>query len=442
MNIAVVGSGISGLVCAYLLSRDHELTVFEAGDHVGGHTNTVEVERKHGRYAIDTGFIVFNRSNYPNFTRLLDRLGVESQKTSMSFSVRCEATGVEYNGTSLNALFAQRRNLLRPSFWRMVGDILRFGREAPRILEERDDAFTVADYRATSSLGEEFFRHYLVPLGSALWSCPASRFYRFPMRFVVEFLDNHAMLQVGGRPEWRVIRGGSHRYVEALTREFRDRIRLRSPVRSVRRSAGAAHVAWLDGGRERLDAFDHVIFACHSDQALALVADPSDAEREILGAFPYGRNDVALHTDTSILPRRRPAWASWNYNLRADSEAAATATYNMNILQGLDAPEVFCVTLNEEKRIDPAKVLRRFVYHHPFFTTGRSRAQARHRELIDTNRTSYCGAYWGYGFHEDGVNSALAVCRALGKDLSSAALSEAREGAPGLLAGQTCGVHG
>jgi len=411
MRIAIVGTGISGLVAAHLLAGDHELTIFEARDRIGGHTHTVDVDAADGAVAVDTGFIVYNEMNYPNFTTLLDRLGVATHETAMSFSVRCDRTGLEYNGTSFNRLFAQRRNLLRPRFHRMIREILRFHREAPDVLEDDSDV-TVAEYIDRRRYHEAFAREYLLPMGSALWSCPLDTFERFPIRFVVEFFRNHGMLAVSGRPQWRVVTGGSSRYVERLIAGFRDRIRTSTPVRSIRRAADAVSVA-TDAGTER---FDHVILACHSDQALRMLADPTGVESDVLGAIPYQSNDVVLHTDTSLLPRRRRAWASWNYRLPERARDAATVTYNMSMLQGLGAPSTYCVSLNQGGVADRA-TLGRYDYAHPIYTLDRESAQRRHDELIGANRTSYCGAYWGYGFHEDGVNSALAVGAAFGKSL-------------------------
>jgi predicted NAD/FAD-binding protein len=416
MRIAIVGSGISGLVAAYLLHTVHDVTVFESNDYIGGHTNTIDVELSGERHAIDTGFIVFNERNYPNFIELIDQLGVASQPSSMSFSVRCDRTGLEYNGTSLNRLFAQRSNLLRPRFHRMIRDILRFGREARSVLERDDHRMTVDEYLAERDYGEAFVEQYLVPMGASIWSCPPRTFRQFPIRFVVEFFNNHAMLDVGGRPTWRVIRGGSRTYVKAITRGFRDRIRLSSPIETVRRFEDRVDVS-VRGGEK--DSFDHVILACHSDQALATLADPSDTEREVLDAFPYQRNAAVLHTDTRLLPKRKLAWASWNYHIPRDEPNGATITYNMNILQSLRSSQVFCVTLNETESIDSARIIGRYSYDHPIYTQRRSEAQRRHAKLINANRTSFCGAYWGYGFHEDGVNSALAVCRAFGRELAA-----------------------
>jgi predicted NAD/FAD-binding protein len=353
--------------------------------------------------------------NYPNFTRILDALGVETQPTSMSFSVRCDRTGIEYNGTSLNRLFAQRRNLFRPSFHRMIRDILRFNREAKALLATGGDETTIGEFLDRGDYGEGFRDRYLVPMGSSLWSCPPGTFLEFPIRFVAEFFDHHKLLDLRGRPQWRVVAGGSSRYVERLIAGFVDRIETGTPVRSVRRTPDAVLVTPATGEPR---PFDHVIFACHSDQALATLDEPTATESELLGAFPYQANEAVLHTDPSVLPRKRRAWASWNFLVRADAREASTITYNMNILQGIRSRHVFNVTLNQTDAIDPSRILARMEYHHPVFTVRRGEAQARHGELIGHDRISYCGAYWGYGFHEDGVRSALAVTEHFGKTLS------------------------
>lgn len=413
MRIAIIGTGISGLVAAHRLRRRHEVTLFEANDYIGGHTNTVDVELDGERHAIDTGFIVFNDWTYPNFIRLLDELGVASQPTEMSFSVRDERTGLEYNGHSLSTLFAQRRNLLRPSFYRLIADIVRFNRHAERLAAESGGETTVGEFLRRHRFSSTFAEHYLLPMGAAIWSCPTGTFAQFPIRFIVEFYRHHGLLSIKRRPTWRVIVGGSRSYVEAITAGFRDRIRLRTPVDSVRRFADRVEVLPRGGAAER---FDHVIFACHSDQALRLLEpDATPVERELLGAFPYSRNLAVLHTDASLLPKRRRAWASWNYRVTEGEYGTtpASVTYDMNILQGIRSRHTFCLTLNDESRIAPDRVLRRFEYHHPIFTTRRAAAQARHGELTNANRSSFCGAYWRNGFHEDGVVSALAVVESL-----------------------------
>jgi predicted NAD/FAD-binding protein len=418
VKIGIIGSGISGLTAAYRLSGRNEVTVFEANDYAGGHTNTVRFELDGRPYAIDTGFIVFNERNYPEFTALLHDLNVETQPTSMSFSVRSDRTGLEYNGESLDKLFVQRSNLLRPSFYRMIHDILRFNREAPAERRPKSELETVDDYAARHGYSLQFIEHYLVPLGASLWSCPASTFRRFPIQFVVDFLANHGMLQLGGRPQWKVIRGGSYRYVEPLTRPFRDRIRLNTPVQAVERRADHVRVVDSHGAAA---SFDHVIFACHSDQAIRILQDPTRTEAELLAAFPYQRNEAFLHTDASVLPRRKAAWASWNYRIRRDDPDSVAVTYNMNILQGLTAPHVFNVTLNDDGGIREESILRRILYEHPIFTAQRTHAQRRRAELVNANRTSFCGAYWGYGFHEDGVRSALDVVESIEQRREAAA---------------------
>jgi len=416
MKIAVIGTGISGMVAAYLLHREHDITVFEAGDYIGGHTNTVRAPQGDRYYDVDTGFIVFNERTYPNFVRLLDLLGVASRPTTMSFSVKCERTGLEYGSCSLNALFAQRRNLVSPSFHRMLRDLLRFNREAPRLLAAGDEEVTLGGYLRDRAYSRQFIHNYLVPMGAAIWSAEPSRMLEFPARHFVRFFGNHGLLSLNDQPRWKVVRGGSRRYVEKLTATYRDRIRLRRPVEQITRRRDG--VALRARGCE-VERFDRVVFATHSDQALRMLSDPSDAERDILGAIPYQENKVVLHTDASLLPVRRPAWAAWNYRIPARAGAVAV-TYNMNILQGLEASQPFCVTLNHPDAIDPARILKRMTYHHPIFTSAAVAAQKRHAEIDGVNRTHYCGAYWGFGFHEDGVRSALTVCRKLGLDLPAA----------------------
>jgi len=416
MKIAVIGSGISGLTAAWRLHQRHDVTVFEANGYVGGHTNTIRFELDGREWAVDTGFIVYNERNYPNFAAMLDRLGVETQPTDMSFSVRCDHSGVEYNGTSINKLFAQRSNLLRPGFLRMVRDILRFHKEGPALSDAPDDLTSVADFVERGGYSREFAERYLTPLGASLWSCPADAFQKFPIRFVVEFLSNHGMMQVEGRPQWRVIRGGSYRYVEKLIAPFRDRIRLNTPVRSVERRADSVRIVDASGAEGR---FDHVVFACHSNQALRMLQDPTTVEIELLSAFPYQPNEAVLHTDPSALPRKRLAWASWNYHIRRDNPEKVAVTYNMNHLQGLPWDHVFNVTLNDDEGIAPERIIRRIQYEHPLYTASRAKAWARHGEIIGSNRTSYCGAYWGYGFHEDGVRSALAVTDVLDREAAA-----------------------
>ena len=406
MKIAVIGAGIAGNVAARHLACEHEVTLFEAGSHLGGHTHTHEVEQAGRRYSVDTGFIVFNDWTYPNFIRLLDELGVASQSSDMGFSVRDERNGLEYSGSTLNTLFAQRRNLLRPSFWRMLADILRFNREAPRLLAQPGDDVPLGDYLARNDYSRRFVEHYIVPMGAAIWSTDPQNMLAFPARYFIRFFHNHGLLSVDDRPQWRVIRGGSARYVEALTAPFRDRVRLRTPVQSVRRLAGQVYVKAVGHETERFDA---AFLACHSDQALAMLADATPLEREVLGAIPYQENEAVLHTDPSLMPRARRAWAAWNYHVLPDEGGRVALTYNMNILQSLDAPEPFMVTLNRTDAIDPARIIKRIRYEHPLYTREGVAAQARQHEINGPLNTYFCGAYWRFGFHEDGVVSALAA---------------------------------
>ncbi len=419
MNVAIVGSGISGLSCAHVLSQKHKVTLFESGDYLGGHTNTVDVREGQRTIPVDTGFIVFNQPNYPNLCRLFGHLGVESRDSDMSFSVRCEQSGIEYNGGSLDSLFIQRANLLRPSHWRMIAEILRFHREAPAHLRAGlDDSISVSGYLARYRFSSAFERRYLLPLGASLWSCSAAQFGNFPMRFVIEFLLNHRMLQVEGRPVWKTVRGGSREYVRQLVSQMNADVRLNTSVAGVRRKGNGVELRHADG---RLEHFDEVVMACHADQSLRLVQDADELEHDVLARFPYQPNEVVLHTDTRVLPARRKAWASWNYRVPARSRSNVTVSYNMNMLQGIESERTYCVSLNLSSEIDPSKVIRRIRYEHPLFTPGRSVAQSHHGELIRRRGISYCGAYWGYGFHEDGVRSALNVCAAFDQSLERAA---------------------
>lgn len=414
MRLAIVGAGISGLVSAYLLSRDHDVTVFETNDYTGGHTNTVEVTDGDRTIAVDTGFIVFNELNYPRFCQLLRQLEVPWQDSNMSFSVRCDELDLEYRGSSLNTLFAQRRNLFRPVFHRLVRDIFRFFREAPELLTSSDDELTLGEYLDRNGYSRAFVDWHIVPMCAALWSAPAQRVRDFPARYVVRFFDHHRLLTVSGRPVWKTVRGGAKRYVDALTKGFRNRIRLRTPVRAIRRQAGGVRVTPLAGDPE---SYDEVVIGAHADQALGMLEDPTDAEREVLGAFPFEENEAVLHTDTSVMPKTRRAWASWNYRVPGQPGHPVSVTYHMNRLQALDASADYCVSLNPGPSLDPERVIARYTYHHPTYDRGAPAAQGRHAELVRRNRTSFCGAYWGYGFHEDGVTSALAVAAAYGVTL-------------------------
>jgi predicted NAD/FAD-binding protein len=409
LKIAVVGTGISGMVAAWLLQREHEITVFEAGDRLGGHTNTVEVEVQGRRFAVDTGFIVHNPRTYPNLIHLFDELGVPTKPTSMSFSVREEASGLEYSSQSI---LARRQNALSPRVWRMLRDIVRFNAEAPRLVDGVGDHVTLGELLQSGGYSQAFTDLYIVPMGAAIWSTDPEQMMRFPAQTFVRFLMNHGLTSLVDRPTWRVVAGGSRQYVKRLVEPFAQRVQLRSPVERIARLERQVELTVAGRTPER---FDRVVIATHSDQALRMLADPSDAEREILGAIQYQPNDAILHTDTSLLPQCRRAWASWNYQISRAHERRVVVTYDMNQLQRLhDAPVTFCVSLNASDRIDPSKILYQTTYHHPVYTAPSIAAQRRVDEISGVRQTYYCGAYWRYGFHEDGVVSALAVARKLG----------------------------
>ncbi|MBZ4186003.1 FAD-dependent oxidoreductase [Thermomonas sp. RSS23] len=412
MRIAVVGSGISGLASAWLLSQAHDVVLFEAHDYLGGHTHTHPIELAGQRYAVDTGFIVHNPAHYPLLTRLFRALGVATQPTTMSFSVHNARTGLEYNAATLDTLFCQRRNLVSPRFLGMVRDLFRFYRQAPSLLDGDGPGPGIGDWLDDNGYGAAFRDDHLVPMASALWSSPPEQVLAFPARYLVQFMANHQMLQVSGRPEWRVVRGGSSTYVSALRARWQVQERLRCPVRSVTRDAHGVIVDSVVGS----ERFDRIVLACHSDQALALLGDASDAERDVLGAIAYQPNDVVLHTDASLLPRHRKAWAAWNAFVPGTPGAPCTVSYCMNLLQGLRSPEPFVVTLNRSEAIDPAKVLRRLHYQHPVYNAVSVAAQRRKDRIQGRNHTWFAGAYWGWGFHEDGMRSAVDVAAGLGVD--------------------------
>jgi len=412
-KIAIVGTGISGLVAARHLSREHDVTVFEAASWIGGHTNTIDVVEDGRKIPVDTGFIVFNERTYPRFVDLLGEIGVASRPSTMSFSVRCERTGLEWASASLDALFAQRTNFVRPRFLNMLREVLRFNREARELLGASED-LTLGQYLERKGFSRAFVDLYIVPLGASIWSAPPGRFEDFPARFFFRFFENHGMNTLFDQPQWRVIEGGSRSYVGPLTAPFRDRIRIECPVSSIRRFEDHVEVV----SRAGAESFDEVVLATHSDQALEVLLDPTDAEREVLSAIPYQENEAVLHTDTALLPRARRAWSGWNYHVVDGSLARVAVTYDMNILQDLDARETYCVTLNRTEAIDPRKILKKITYHHPSYSRASIAAQARHAEISGhERRTHFCGAYWGFGFHEDGVRSALAVVAAFGKQL-------------------------
>ena len=417
-KVAIIGTGISGLTCAYLLQRHHDITVYEANDYIGGHTATKNVTVDNQQYAIDTGFIVFNDWTYPNFIKLMERLEVETQPTEMSFSVQAPKSNIEYNGNTLNTLFAQRRNLARPRFWRIVRDIVAFNKACKKHLKEgRDTADkTLFGFIQELGLSDDFANFYILPMCAAIWSASLEQTRAFPLKFFLQFFNNHGLLNITNRPQWYTLKGGSSSYITPLTAGFKDRIRLLSAVRRVEKRDHRWAVKTQNDERY----FDQVIFACHSDQALKMLAHPSAAHQQILGNIPYANNDVVLHTDTDQLPKRKRAWASWNYRLTEDkneARAPATVTYDMNILQRLSSDTTFCVTLNNTAEIRPGKILGKYQYAHPQYSRKMVNAQRRRSEICGRDNLHFCGAYWYNGFHEDGVKSALDVAKRFGESL-------------------------
>lgn len=410
MRIAIVGAGISGLASAWLLSRRHGVTLFEAADYLGGHTHTHSVELLGYRLSLDSGFLVHNPRNYPLLTRLFAELGVPSQDTTMSFSVHHEASGREHNASTLGSLFCQRRNLFSPSFLGMLRDLLCFYREAPALLEGPGPGPTLGEYLQRGRYGARFRDEHLVPMAAALWSSPPQQILAFPARYLVHFMANHEMLKVSGRPQWRVVRGGSATYVRALAASLPARPRLHCPVHSVRRTASGVTVSSAAG----TEHFDAIVLACHSDQALALLADPSEREQEVLGAIKYQHNDAVLHTDASLLPRSRKAWAAWNAFVPRSPAQLCTVSYCLNVLQRIDCPLPLVVTLNRTHAIDPRRILRRMQYAHPVYSHAAVAAQQRKWQIQGHRHTWFAGAYWGWGFHEDGMRSAVEVADELG----------------------------
>jgi len=411
-RVAVVGSGISGLTAAHLLARRHEVHLLEAETRLGGHTCTVDVEVEGRPLAVDTGFIVHNRRTYPGFVRLLADLGVATRESPMDFSVSCQATGVEWGSDRLGTVFAQRRNLLRPSFLRMLRDLLRFNRDVRAALDREDRGVTLAGFLEAGGYVPELARHYVLPIAGAIWSAGSGPVGEFPLRAFARFFENHGLLRVREHPPWLVLEGGSRSYLPAIVRPFRSNVRLGAPVRAIRRHADGVTISTPGHPDE---AFDQVVLATHSDQALALLADASPAEKDVLGGIAYQENEVVLHTDARLLPSTRRAWASWNAHLPREASVRAAVTYWMNRLQGLPVATAVCVTLNRTREIREESILFETRYHHPVYDAGAFRAQRRHGEISGRRRTHFCGAYWGFGFHEDGVQSALRVCERFGE---------------------------
>ena len=415
MKIAIIGSGISGLTSAYLLNRNHDITVFEANDYIGGHTHTHNIKIKDKEYAVDTGFIVYNERTYPNFIKLLDTLGVERQLSTMGFSVKSASEDYEYAGESLNSLFAKRSNIFRLGFLRMLYEMYHFGKKSNSTGLGLDVSITLGAYLRSENYSNEFINYFIIPMGAAIWSTPANKVLDMPAYFFIKFFYNHGMLEIINRPKWWVIKDGSSAYIKKIIKGFESKINLSSPIRTVSRLDNGIEIETANSKKPLM--FDAVVFATHSDQALGMLKDPTEKEKDILSSIPYQKNEVLLHTDSSVLPKRKLAWASWNYQLDSNPESPVVLTYNMNILQSLDCDETFCVTLNDHQSVDKSKVLKKITYHHPLFTVKGIEAQKRKLEISGVNNTYYCGAYWHNGFHEDGVASAIEVCKHFGEQI-------------------------
>ena len=415
MKIAIIGSGISGLTAAYLLNRKHDVTIFEANDYIGGHTHTHKVNIDGKKYSVDTGFIVYNERTYPNFIKLLDLLNVERQLSTMGFSVKSISKDYEYAGESLNSLFAKRSNIFRFGFLRMLYEMYHFGKKADSSGIGLDASVTLGDYLKKEKYSGEFINYFIIPMGAAIWSTPANKVLNMPAYFFIKFFYNHGMLETINRPNWWVIKNGSSEYIKKIIRGFENKINLSTPVKTVARKNEGIEIQLAK--KEETLKFDSVLFATHSDQALEMLENPTDTEKDILSSIPYQKNEVLLHTDSSVLPRRKLSWASWNYQLDSDPALPVVLTYNMNILQSINCKETLCVTLNDHNSVDETKILKKITYHHPLFNGKSIEAQKRKSEISGVNNTHYCGAYWRNGFHEDGVVSALDVCKDFGEQI-------------------------
>ena len=413
LKIAVIGSGISGLTSAFLLSKKYEVSLYEKNNYIGGHTHTHEIYENDKKINVDSGFIVYNENTYPNFMKLLNVLKIESQHTKMGFSVKSDYEDFEYAGNSVNSIFAQKSNILRPNFLKMIYQILRFNKISKNEFNNIDENVTLNDYLIKFSFSEKFINHYIIPMGAAIWSTSPQKMLNIPAKFFIRFFNNHGLLEVTNRPQWWVIRNGSFQYVKKIIKPFEKNIFLNCKVNSIIRKNNQVKIKFDKGEK----IFDHVIIATHSDQALNLLSDPTDEENKILGAIKYQKNIALIHTDQSILPRRKIAWSSWNYLLNESQDDFVTLTYNMNILQTLKSKKVYCVTINNTTSIDDRKIIKKIKYHHPLFDIISVKAQQQKNKICGQNNTYFCGAYWGYGFHEDGVNSALDVCKKFGIEL-------------------------
>lgn len=413
-KIAIIGSGISGLTTAYYLHKDHDITVFESNNYIGGHTDTHSIQWEDQSTQVDSGFIVFNERNYPNFVNLLKEINVDWQDSDMSFSVNNHLTGLQYSATDLRGLFSQKRNLASFKFYRMLFDIFRFYRQGPAIASNAHYAnITLQEYLKDNQYSQSFMDDHLFPMTGALWSATPEKVKSFPVQYLVAFMQNHSMMQASNRPIWKVIKGGSQQYVKALTQSFRHKIVINRAIDQVERKAGKVILQDSNGSKQ---IFDKVIFACHSDQALRILQDPSKEEHDVLGSIPYQENYMVLHSDPTVMPSKQSAWASWNAVVPRNASNQCTVTYYMNKLQGLPGKRPFFVTLNPLQTIDKSLIWRERMYHHPIYSIDTLKAQQRWDQINGHRNTYYCGAYWFWGFHEDGVRSGLRVVDAIASE--------------------------
>jgi len=410
MKIAIIGSGISGNTLAYYLNSNHQITLFESNSRVGGHSHTHEIEISNQKVNVDTGFIVFNKKTYPHFINLLHELKVPYENSAMSFSVKDSQKDFEYNGTNLNALFAQRKNLISLTFYKMIKEILRFNKNSTLMLKNNEE-ISLGEYLNREAYSDFFKKYYILPMGSAIWSSDIKTMMAFPAKFFIRFFDNHGMLNVNDRPQWLTISGGSINYVKKLIAPFEGKIKLNTHIKFIDRKNDHVEIQFYD----RAEKFDWVFFACHSDEALKLIKSPTQNEKDILQSIPYTDNEVILHFDERFMPRRKLAWAAWNYHINQDSALPVSLTYNMNILQNLKINVPILVTLNPQEKIDKHKIIKKLSYAHPQYSLKSIEAQSKYHLISGVNRTSYAGAYWGNGFHEDGVKSAIDAIKQFNK---------------------------
>jgi predicted NAD/FAD-binding protein len=414
LDIAVIGSGIAGMSAAWLLSQKHKVTVYEREYRLGGHSNTVEAPVNDGAVPVDTGFIIFNEHNYPNLTALFKHLDVPTKDSEMSFAASLDDGRMEYSGTDINSMLGQRRNIIRPRFWSMLKDVRRFYRDAPKFLFNKNSAdWSLGHFLQVHHYSKPFIDDHLLPMGAAIWSASATEILNFPAVAFIRFFESHGLLEVINRPTWRTVDGGSQEYVRRLTQGYRDRILLGLPAKSVHRSDGAVFVESDGGGRRR---FDHVVVATHADQALGLLADADTQESRLLGAIRYSQNLAVLHNDIRLMPKRKRVWSSWNYlrSQKIGEETSLCVTYWMNRLQGIDPAYPLFVTLNPHIEPNPKSVIGEYSYDHPLFDRAALNAQKHLWSLQGRRNTWFCGSYFGYGFHEDALQSGLAVAEAVG----------------------------